>query len=180
MASNTKTVRVYSNSPSVSHKPFGTTFYWLWEQNPYEDECYLDLEKKELEDEMRRSIGFRRMFERGILNVKEPDILKRFRLDDTDEYIMNNKQLQEFINNSTVDEFEEFLQYAPQAMLDNIEVVCTSNELTDRNKIKLIKKYTGKDLEEFYNDKAIDEEKDGKPVEVETKKGRQPRKPVIK
>ena len=52
-----------------------------------------------------------------------------------------------------------FLQYAPQAMIDNIEVVCTAKELTDRNKIKLIRKFTGKDLEEFYNDKIIDEEK---------------------
>ena len=174
---NIKTVRVYSNSPSVSHRPFGTTFYWLWEHNPYEDECYLDLDKKEFEEEMRRSVGLRKMFEKGILSVKESAILEKFKLDNLDEYVMNNKQLEEFIDNATVSEFEDFLQFAPQAMIDNIEVVCTSKELTDRNKIKLFRKYTGKDLEEFYDDKADEGKEISKP---ETKKGRQPRKPVIK
>lgn len=174
---NIKTIRVYSNSPSVSHRPFGTTFYWLWEHNPYEDECYLDLDKKEFEEEMRRSVGLRKMFEKGILSVKESAILEKFKLDNLDEYVMNNKQLEEFINNATVSEFEDFLQFAPQAMIDNIEVVCTSKELTDRNKIKLFRKYTGKDLEEFYDDKADTGEELPK---AEIKKGRQPRKPVIK
>lgn len=177
MASNTKTIRVYSNSSSVSHQPFGTTFYWLWEQNPYEDECYLDLDRKEFEDEMRRSIGLRRMFEKGILSIKESAILEKFKLDNLDEYVMNNKQLEKFVEDSTVSEFEDFLQFAPQAMIDNIEVICTTKELTDRNKIKLFRKYTGKDLEEFYNDKA---ETGEETLVTETKRGRQPRKPVIK
>jgi hypothetical protein len=177
MASKAKTIRVYSNSSSVSHRPYGTTFYWLWEQNPYEDECYLDLDRKEFEEEMRRSVGLRKMFEKGILSIKDSAILEAFKLDNIDEYIMNNKQLEDFIESSTVSEFEEFLQFAPQAMIDNIEVVCTAKELTDRNKIKLFRKYTGKDLEEFYDDKADEGEKISKP---EVKKGRQPRKPVIK
>ncbi len=177
MASNTKIIRVYSNSPSVSHQPFGTTFYWLWEQNPYEEECYLDLDRKEFENEMRRSVGLRKMFEKGILNIKESAILEMFKLDNLDEYVMNNKQLEEFIDNSTVSDFEDFLQFAPQAMIDNIETICTSKELTDRNKIKLFKRYTGKDLEEFYDDKAPTGEETPK---TEVKKGRQPRKPVIK
>lgn len=174
---NFKYIRVYSNSPSVSHRPYGTTFYWLWEQNPYEDECYLDLVRKEFEEEMRRSVGLRRMFEKGILSIKESAILEKFRLSNINEYVMNTKQLEEFIDNASVVQFEDFLQFAPQAMIDNIEVICTKKELTDRNKIKLFKKYTGKDLAEYYEDKELDGEEVLNP---ETPKSRQPRKPVTK
>jgi hypothetical protein len=177
MASNSKEIRIYSNSESVSHQPSNGDMYWLWEQNPYESECFLDLDRKQFEVEMRKSVGLRKMFEMGILSVKESAVLEKFKLEGVDEYIMDRKKLENFIDESNVSDFEDFLQFAPQAMIDSVETICTSKELTDRNKIKLFKKYTGKDLEEFYDDKADVGEEVPK---AEAKKGRQPRKPVIK
>lgn len=171
-----KLIKVYSNSDSVSHQPSNGNMYWLWERNPYEDECFLELERKEFETEMRKSIGLRKMFEEGILSVKDEDVLEKFKLKDIDEYVMDKKQLENFIEESTLEEFEDFLKYAPQAMIINIETICTSKELTDRKKIKLFKQYTGKDLQEFYEDNE-----DKEIVEVnKPSKGRQPRKKIIK
>lgn len=170
-----KTIKVYSNSDSVSHQPSNGNIYWLWEKNPYEDECYLELDRKEFENEMRKSFGLRRMFEYGILCVKESTFLEKFNLKDIDEYILSNNDLEKFIEDSSIEDFEDYLEYAPKTMLDNIEIICTHKELTDRRKLKLFRQYTGKDLQEFYEDQ---EDEEGKPVE--TKKGRQPRKKVIK
>lgn len=170
-----KLIKVYSNSDSVSHQPSNGNMYWLWERNPYEDECFLELERKEFETEMRKSIGLRKMFEEGILSVKDEDVLEKFKLKDIDEYVMDKKQLEIFIEESTLGEFEDFLRYAPQAMIINIETICTSKELTDRKKIKLFKQYTGKDLQEFYEDNEDEEN-----VAVNKPKGRQPRKKIIK
>lgn len=177
MASNSKTILVYSNSESVSHQPSNGDMYWLWQQNPYESECFLELDRKQFETEMRKSIGLRRMFEMGILTIKESSVLEKFNLKDVDEYVMDKKALEKFIDESTVEQFEDYLEFAPQAMIDNIEIICTSKELTDRKKLKLFKEYTGKNLEEFYEDNT---EQEIVKVNVEDKKGRQPRKKVIK
>jgi hypothetical protein len=177
MATTSKTIRVYSNSESVSHQPSNGDLYWLWKQNPYEENCYLDIDRKLFETEMRKSIGLRKMFEKGILSIKEAAVLEAFRLKDVDEYVLDKKTLANFIENSTVEKFEDFLKFAPQAMIDNIEVICTSKELTDRRKTKLFKEYTGKDLEEFYDDNAnaavVKEE-------AVVKQGKTARKKVVK
>ena len=171
-----KLIKIYCNSDSVSHQPSNGNMYWLWEQNPYESECFLEIDRKEFETEMRKSIGLRKMFEEGILSVKDENVLEKFKLKEIDEYIMDKTQLEKFIEESTFEEFDDFLQYAPQAMIANIEVICTSKELTDRKKIKLFKQYTGKDLQEFYED---NEEEDIVAVNKPSK-GRKPRKKIIK
>lgn len=165
-----KNIRVYSNSASVSHQPTNGNVYWLWEENPYEDECYLDLDRKLFESEVRKSIGLRIMLERGILAVKEENFLGKFNLATEDEYIMNKKELEQFVNDSTIEEFEDYVNYAPQAMIDNIELIGTQVEITDRRKLKIFKEYTGKDLEEYYEDN----DKVEKPLE-KAKKGRKPK-----
>lgn len=177
MASNSKEIRVYSNSESVSHQPSNGDMYWLWEQNPYESECFLDLDRKQFENEMRKSIGLRRMFEMGILSIKESAVLEKFKLEGVSEYVMDKKELEIFIDETNVADFEDFLKFAPQAMIDNVETLCTSKELTDRKKLKLFKEYTGKDLEEFYDDNT---EKEIVEVNKDNKQGRKPRSKVIK
>lgn len=174
-----KMVKIFSNELSVSHIPQGGKgLYWLWEKSPYEDECYIEVEAEDFRFEMRNRIGFRRMFaEDGTLFIKDADLIKEFNLSDIDEYILTNDELTELVFNGSVDKLEEFLQYAPQSMIDNIQPICTAKELTDRKKIKLIKEYTGKDLNEFYDDaENMGEIKDGTD-QVATK---QPRKKKIK
>lgn len=168
-------IKVYSNCSSISHQPSNGDMVWRWVENPYEDECYLELDKKLVKDELRKSVGLNRLFERGMLQIKEEGF---FNLDeDVKQYIKSKQELEEFIFNSTYEEFDDYLCYAPTAMLDNIETICTAKELTDRRKIKLFKQYTGKDLEEFYednNDETVNKDSvgSGKP------QGRKPRTKV--
>lgn len=171
-----KTVRVFSNEYSVSHMPKNEKYgnYWVWNKNPYEKECYLDIAIDDFNFEMRTSIGFRRMFEEdATLFIKDVDLIREWNLEEVTDYILDIEGLKELIFEKPMSELEEFLMYAPQSMIDNIDLVCTEKELTDRRKLKLIKDYTGKDLEEYYKDL----EEAGKTLEEPTAKpkARQPR-----
>lgn len=177
-----KKVRIFSNEYSVSHVPKSDKYgaHWTWKKNPYESECYIEVDIEDFNLEMRISTGFRRMFvEEGVLYIKDADLIKQWGLQEIDQYILNVEELKDLVFNGTIDQLEEFLKYAPQSMLDNIEIICTSKELPNRDKIKLIKSYTGKDLEEYYRDI----EAEGKEVEStnidESKKARKPRKKKV-
>ncbi len=167
-----KKIRVYSNEHSVSHKTtLGNT--WTWKKNPYEPECYLDIELETYNQEMRASVGFRRMFlDDATLFIKDADTIKLWGLQEVQEYILSVEEIKNLVVNGTMEELEDFLMYAPNSMLYSIEMVCTETEITDRRKLRMIRAYTGKDLEEFY----ADLEAEGKTVENFNKpKARQPR-----
>lgn len=178
-----KTVRVWCTEDSVSHIPTTDKHkpQWVWQRNPYETECYYDVERALLEAELRSSGGLRWMVENGVLKIKDSAIIENFRLDIDEEYIKDKDELKDFVLNCDEDTLEDFLQFAPDAMLLNIESIFSKVELNSRAKIKLIKSYTGTDLEEFYKD--MDDEGVKLDVEqVKTKSGKttkkQPRKPV--
>ena len=171
-----KRVRIFSNEYSVSHVPANEKYgrYWLWEKNPYEKECYIDVDVDDFNYEMRTSIGFRRMFtDYGTLFIKDADLIKTWDLEEVDEYMLDIEGLKELVFNKTIAELEEYLMYAPESMIENIPVICTEKELTDTKKIKLIKDYTGKDMQEYYTDA----EAEGVAIEEKTMKpkARQPR-----
>ena len=75
------------------------------------------------------------------------DILK-------DEYIKSMDELKTFVDTCSIAEFEDYCEYAPQTMIDNIALIYTTTELIDTRKIRIYKEYTGKDLAEFYEDSA--------------------------
>ena len=173
---DTDIIKIYSTEASVSHQPASGEIYWLWRRNPYEKECYIEKTRKDLSRELRESKGLRLLFDEGILVVKDKDIVEEFRLNCLDEYIKNQTELEEFIENSTIEEFEEYCQYAPDGMIKNIGTICANKELNDRKKIKIYKDYTGLDLEEYYKD---NEDETGKSTVVDTQTAkRQPRKKV--
>ena len=178
----TNMVRVWCMEESVSHVPVSDRHapMILWKRNPYENECYVDVKRKLLEAELRGSTGFRYMVENGTLKIKDQDIIRDFNLEDLGEYVKDKDDLREFVLTCTEDELEDYLQYAPDTMLLNIESIFTKTELNSRAKIKMIKSYTGVDLEEFYKD--MDEEGVDVKSEVATKTKtgakRQARKPV--
>lgn len=172
-----KKVRIFSNEYSVSHMPRNEKYgrYWLWEKNPYEKDCWIEVDVEDFNFEMRTSLGFRRMFmEDAVLYIKDADLIKEWGLQEVDEYILDVEGLKELVFEKSIEDLEDFLMYAPQSMIDNIEVVCTEKELTDTRKLKLIKDYTGKDIEEYYKDLELE----GKTVEESTNQAkiRQPRK----
>lgn len=172
-----KKVRIFSNEYSVSHMPRNEKYgrYWLWEKNPYEKDCWIEVDVDDFNHEMRTSLGFRRMFmEDAVLYIKDGDLIKEWGLQEVDEYILDVEGLKELVFEKSIEDLEDFLMYAPQSMIDNIEVVCTEKELTDTRKLKLIKDYTGKDIEEYYKDLELE----GKTVEesINQTKVRQPRK----
>lgn len=171
MATTKKTdiIKIYSNEKSVSHQPRNGEIYWLWDSNIAGDETYIEKTREEVTRELRESSGFRKMFELGILVVKDKEIVEEYRLNCLNEYIKNMAELKEFIVSSTIEQFEDYCMYAPEAMLQNIATICTENELTDTRKIKIYKDYTGKDLSEFYADNEDSGESDipketGKPA----------------
>ena len=147
-------LKIFSNQTSVSHQPRNGEIYWLWEKSPYEETCYIEKTREEIKRELRESRGLRKLFEMGCLVIKDEEIVNEFRLNCLDEYIKNINELREFINSCSITDFEDYLQYAPEAMIDNIALICTETELTDIRKIRLYKEYTGKDLAEFYEDNA--------------------------
>ena len=172
-----KKVRIFSNEYSVSHMPRNEKYgrYWLWEIDPYENDCWIEVDVEDFNFEMRTSLGFRRMFmEDAVLYIKDADLIKEWGLQEVDEYILDVEGLKELVFEKSIEDLEDFLMYAPQSMIDNVEVVCTEKELTDTRKLKLIKDYTGKDIEEYYKDLELE----GKTVEESTNqtKVRQPRK----
>lgn len=172
---DTDIIKIYSNEQSVSHQPRNGEIYWLWRKNPYEKECYIEKTRKELSRELRESKGLRLLFDEGVLVTKDKDIVEEFRLNCLDEYIKNQSELEEFIENSTVEEFEEYCQYAPDAMVKNIGIICAEKELSDRRKIKIYKDYTGLDLEEYYKD---NEDAKDEVVKNDTQTPKKPRKKV--
>ena len=157
MANTTKKtdmIKIYSNEKSVSHQPRTGELYWLWEKNPSEKECYIEKTREEVARELRQSKGFRRMVDSGILFVKDEAIVEEFNLSCLDGYIKSIDELTKFIDTCTVAEFEDYCQYAPESMIENIAVICTEHELTDTRKIRIYEEYTGKDLLAFYKDNA--------------------------
>ncbi len=170
-----KKIKIYSNEHSVSHSPTSDKIgrEWIWRKNPYEKECYIEVEVDHFRHEMRNSVGFRRLFEDdATLFIKDEALIKEWDLEEIQEYILDVDALKHLVFEGSLSELEDFVMYAPQSMIDSIEVICTENELTDRKKIKLIRDYTGKDLEEYYTDL----EAEGKTIEeVNKPKARQPR-----
>ena len=155
MANTTKKtdiIKIYSNEKSASHQPRTGELYWLWEKNPSEKECYIEKTREEVVRELRQSKGFRRMVENGSLFIKDKEIVDEFNLNCLDGYVKSISELTTFIDTCTVDDFDDYCQYAPQSMIDNIAVICTEHELTDTRKIRIYQEYTGKDLLAFYED----------------------------
>lgn len=147
-------IKIWCMEDSVGHTPVSDRHAprWIWKRNPYESECFIEVKRKMLEAELRGSTGFRNLVENGTLRIKDQQIIKDFKLEDLGEYVKDKDELKDFVLNCTDDELEEYLQYAPDTMLLNIETIFTETELNSRAKIKLIKSYTGVDLEEFYKD----------------------------
>ncbi len=170
-----KMVRIYSNEHSVSHEPTSDKIgrEWKWVKNPYEKDCYIDVEADHFRHEMRNSIGFRRLFtEDAVLFIKDEALVEEWGLEDIQEYILDVDSLTDLVFNGTLTELEDYLMYAPQSMIDNIEVICTTTELTDTKKIRLIHSYTGKNLGEFYEDLQAEGQVVG---DITKPKARQPR-----
>lgn len=178
-----KKVKIFSNEYSVSHMTNNNNkkAYWLWEKNPYEKDCWIEVDVDDFNFEMRVSIGFRRMFmEDAVLYIKDADLIKEWGLSEIDEYILDIEGLKTLLFEKSIDDLEDFLMYAPQAMIDNIEVVCTEKELTDTKKLKLIKDYTGKDISEYYRDLELEGKTIESQNETKTKtKARQPRQKKV-
>ena len=58
---DTDIIRIYSNEPSVSHKPRNGEIYWLWKENG-NNECFIEKTRKEIVRELRESKGLRVLF----------------------------------------------------------------------------------------------------------------------
>lgn len=150
----TDIIKIFSNESSVSHQPRNGEIYWLWEKNPYENECYIEKTREEIERELRQSKGLRKLFEMGSLVLKDKDLVEKFGLNCLDEYVKSIDELKEFVDTCSIAEFEDYCEYAPQSMIDNIAVIYTKTEMIDTRKIRIYKEFTGKDLTEFYEDNA--------------------------
>ena len=87
-------------------------------------------------------------------------------------------ELKSFVDTCSIAEFEDYCEYAPQTMIDNIALIYTTTELIDTRKIRIYKEYTGKDLAEFYEDSA----KEGVAIEPEQQSEKKParRKKIVK
>lgn len=181
MANTTKKtdlIKIFSNEKSVSHQPRTGEIYWLWEKNPYENECYIEKTREEIQRELRQSKGLRALFANGCLVIKDKEIVEEFGLSCLDEYIKSMDELKTFVDTCSITEFEDYCEYAPQTMIDNIALIYTTTELIDTRKIRIYKEYTGKDLAEFYEDSA----KEGVVVESEQQSEKKParRKKIVK
>ena len=144
-------------------------FIGYGKKNPYEVECYIEKTREEVERELRQSKGFRALFTNGCLVVKDEEIVNTFGLNCLDEYIKNIDELKNFVDTCSISEFEDYCEYAPQSMIDNIALIYTTTEMTDTRKIRIYKEFTGKDLIEFYED-SVKEKADVKEVESTTTK----------
>ena len=170
-----KKVRVYNYSGhSVSHKPENSLAYLRW--NIIDGvESALDIDEEVLIGEIDRSIGFRRMFDDATLVIKDKTIREKYNMGDLDEYILDLTQVEEVVFDKDRDKLEDLLQYAPDTVVETVVEVCMKRELKDRDKLKLIKEYTGKDVEAYYID--MEKEKNGKPIDEEVKTSSTGRKP---
>lgn len=105
------------------------------------------------------------MFEGGKLLIRDTVIREALELPEVDTYTLDSKQLLEFFEDSTDDEFEEMLSYCSNAMFTKIVDVAIANPLSSTKKARMVEQFSGKDVLKLA--KELEEEAEGaaKPTE---------------
>ncbi|MEG0086863.1 MAG: hypothetical protein RR817_10350 [Niameybacter sp.] len=159
-------IKVYNYSGhGVSHKPADSLAFIRWNILPHMSECVIEMDEEKLISEIETNIGFRRMFDAATLVIKDKAIREKYNMEELDEYVLDKNQVEEVVFEGAIERLEDVLQYAPDTVLDTVVEVCMKRELKDRSKLKMIKEYTGKDIESYYVD--MEKEKQGSPIEEE-------------
>lgn len=109
------------------------------------------------------------------LQVSEQQVLNSFNLSPEPEYYMSEKQIIKLMEEGTLDEFLDCLDFAPIGVIDLIKRYAVALPLSDYNKRKAIKDKLGYDV-----DAAIKNEQATKNAEKEAEEATTPTRRVTK
>ena len=151
---------IYTSSGSVSYVPEMSTVGKKWERQGATKKVKLG----ELREVVGRQGGYV-LFAENILLIKNPEIREELGLPELDEYVLTSKEIQDLLNNKSVEELEDVVQNCTDDMLDTITMTAINEEVSDLNKLQLIEDYTGVDVVD-----AIKEAKEDAPKKTTTKR----------
>lgn len=126
---------------------------------------------KVTEDEIEKLLyqpGGRSLVEQ-YLQICDEEIIKNYEINAEPEYNMSEKDVVELINNGSLDEFMDALDFAPAGVIDLIKTFAISLPMNDSNKRKALKEKTGFDVEASLRHIEEDREEAGEKAEPEKK-----------
>lgn len=86
------------------------------------------------------------MFDAGKLLIRDATVREALELPELDSYTLDSKQLLEFFEDSTEEEFEEMISYCSNAMFAKIVDMAIQNPLSSTKKARMIEQFSGKDV----------------------------------
>lgn len=110
------------------------------------------------------------------LQVQDTSILTDYNIEVEPEYNMSEKDVIELINNGSIDEFMDVLDFAPAGVIDLIKTYAVSLPMNDANKRIALKKATDFDVDAAIRHNMEDKEEEQGDQPTEQKKQRRVKK----
>lgn len=85
---------------------------------------------------------------KNLLIVTDVEALDNLNMSDVEpEYFYTEKEIEELLNNGSLDQLEDTLNFAPEGVIELIKTMAIKSELPDTRKRKLITEKTGMDID---------------------------------
>lgn len=102
---------------------------------------------------------------KNCLIVNDKDALTALNLDVEPEYFYTEKEIKELLEEGTLDQLEDCLNFAPKGVIELIKDIAIKTELPDTRKRKLISEKTGFNIDNAINVNTIMNADDEQPKE---------------
>jgi hypothetical protein len=96
--------------------------------------------------------GVAKMFEQEVLLIKDSEARELLGLEELTEYTKSIEELAVFLKESSVKQFEDFIMYCSDQMLENLFDLAKNTPNEDLSKNEILRKYTGKDAYKMYQE----------------------------